>query len=90
MFGLLVDRPRRGADPSTVESFANVHRCLKLGCMHTGRSVQQAYVVDSTGPKTHLQTVHKIEGTGANENIHRQMHTTPSSTYVKYNPVAGG
>lgn len=83
MFGLHLDRPRRGADQSTGQAFGNVHRCLKLGCMHTGRSVKEAYVVDSTGPKTQLQTVHKIEGTGANENIHRQMHTTPFCTCVK-------
>ena len=37
--------------------------------MHTGRTVQQAYVVHSTGPKSYPQVVHKIEGTGANEHI---------------------
>ena len=74
MFGVLLDRPRRGADQSAVEAFDTMYRCLKLGCMHTGRSVQEAYVVDSAGPKYQLQTVHKFEVAGASENIPRKMH----------------
>ncbi|CAN0236692.1 unnamed protein product, partial [Scytosiphon promiscuus] len=67
--------PRRGAELSTVETFASVLTCWDKGCFHSDRSIAELYFEDRVGEQTGLPFYCKVVSTSGNEALHSKLNT---------------